>query len=441
VTSDWQDCGRPNPTSNYVGNSLTVFNGKLYAGTVDGQGEENWCHVYRYEGEQAWTDCGRVGQGKTTGVVPLIVHDGDLYAATTTYDWTRVQSGDYEPGRVYRYAGGTEWEDCGQPSDDRTLNSLASFNGKLYAGGGPETWGVFVREGDNKWQPAKIFSKEGPQRCFPHAMCRHNGKLFVGFPGVHAFDGNQWSYVGDPAPMGENQMLQTHSLEIYQGKLCAGTWPEAKVAVYQGGESWEDIGRVGEDGTEVNALAVYNGKLYGGSIPRAEVCRFDASQTWTSVKRFYSPEGWQPGIPGTASREEVKEWSRVTSLTVYNGRLFASTGSCTSSVLDAPGDVRGKVFGMEAGKVASYDSDMGPGWKHLVAIRDDGQLKLYLDGTLVGESSKFASAGYDLSTDKPLRIGFGQTDYFAGRMSDVRLYNQALTDADIRRLSTPPQNQ
>jgi hypothetical protein len=42
--------------------------------------------------------------------------------------------------------------------------------------------------------------------------------------------------------------------------------------VYQGGEKWDVVGRVGEDGTEVNALCVYNGKLYGGSIPRAEVC-------------------------------------------------------------------------------------------------------------------------------------------------------------------------
>src|SRR5262249_14434362 len=30
---EWQDCGRPNPTSNYVSNSLTVFDGHLYAAT------------------------------------------------------------------------------------------------------------------------------------------------------------------------------------------------------------------------------------------------------------------------------------------------------------------------------------------------------------------------------------------------------------------------
>jgi hypothetical protein len=67
---EWQDCGRPNPTSNYVSNSLTVFDGKLYAATTDAEDEKGWCHVYRYEGGQQWFDCGRVGDGKTTGVMP-----------------------------------------------------------------------------------------------------------------------------------------------------------------------------------------------------------------------------------------------------------------------------------------------------------------------------------------------------------------------------------
>ena len=34
--SDWKDCGRPSPTSNYVSNSLTVHDGHLYAGIIDG---------------------------------------------------------------------------------------------------------------------------------------------------------------------------------------------------------------------------------------------------------------------------------------------------------------------------------------------------------------------------------------------------------------------
>jgi hypothetical protein len=437
-SGEWQDCGRPNPSSNYVSNSLTVYRGKLYAGTTDALDEKDWCHVYRYDGGEKWTDCGRVGTGRTTGVLPMIVHNGDLYAATSTNDWTRVATGNYDPSRVYRYLGGTEWEDCGQPSDNRTLNSFASFKGKLYAGGGPETWGVFVHEGDKQWTPAKLFPKDGPHRCFPHAMCRHNGKLYVAWPGAYSFDGDSWTHVGDPVDTDysvPSLRVQTHAMGLYQGKLYAGAFPAGQVSEYRGGSDWKVVGRVGVDGIEVQALTVYNGKLYGGSVPRAEVCRFDGDQKWTSIKRFYSPEGWIPGMQGPKlTRKEINEMCRLTSLTVYDGKLFASTGSCTSSVEDAPFGVRGKVFSLEAGKVASYDDDLGPGWKHIAAVRNGGELKLYIDGKLASKSSSFDPAEYDLSTNRPLRIGFGQTEYFDGKMTDVRLYKGALNDAQIAEL-------
>lgn len=433
--SDWRDCGRPSEASNYISESMTVYRGKLYAATTGGKTQADWGHVYRYEGGDKWVDCGQLGNGRAQGVGPMIVHEGDLYAVTWTVDWTRVREDGFDPGRVYRYLGGTAWEECGQPSDSRTLNCIASYRGKLFAGGGPDTWGVFTQDVDHKWKPSIVFEKSGPRRCFPHSMAVFNGKLFTGYPVAYAFDGQEWKYVGQPFDY-DNAGLQLYCFAPHQGRLCVGSWPEGKVAVYEGGEKWHEIGRVGVDGTEVNGLVVYNGKLYGGSMPRAEVCRYDGDTKWTSLKRFYSPEGWQPGIPYKSNRKQVNEWVRLTSLTIYNGRLFASTGSCTSSVLDAPCDIRGKVFSTEAGKCASYDDDLGPGWKHLVAVRQKGQLKLIVDGTLVASSSSFEPAEYDVSTDQPLRIGLGQTDYFAGRITDVRVYNRALDVAEIHRLAT-----
>jgi hypothetical protein len=271
-------------------------------------------------------------------------------------------------------------------------------------------------------------------------MARFNGRLYTGFPGVYAFDGREWAFLGQPAG-GPHEIFQIHSLHVHQGRLCAGTWPDGKVAVYRGGEAWEELGRVGVDGTEVCGLVVYNGKLYGGSIPRAEVCRYDGSPEWTSLKRFYSPEGWTPTPPPRELEDsppapaELNEWSRVTSLTVHDGRLFAGTASCTSSVLDAPCDVRGKVFSMEAGRCASYGGDTGPGWRHLSACRRGSRLEIRLDGQLVASSSVFNPGDYHLSTDQPLRIGFGQTDYFQGQMRDVRLYSHALSSSAIEGLA------
>jgi hypothetical protein len=436
-TSEWEDCGRPSKTSRYISNSMLTFRGHLYAAITDAREEKDWCHVFRYESGKKWVDCGRVGTHRTTGVGPLLVHDGELYAVTWTYDWTRVGSGKYDPGRLYRYAGGTRWIDCGQPGAERTLNTAASFKGNLYVGGGPETWGVFIQTNANQWFASNIFEKRGPRRLFPHTMCRYNGKLFTGYPCVFAFDGREWSYAGLPGPLETTPPLQTHSMTVYQGKLCAGTWPEAKVAHYFGGEQWQELGRVGVDGTEVNSLHVYNGKLYGGSIPRAEVCRYDGKADWTSLRRFYSPTNWQPAPPAKPTRQQVAEWSRVTSLATHGGRLFAGIGSCTSALVDTPADpddVLGKVFSMEAGRCVSFDEDLGPGWKHLAAVRQGGQLELFVDGRKVASSSSFNPTDYDVSTDRPLRIGFGQMDYFCGRLSEVRFYKRALRAAEIRKL-------
>lgn len=437
----WRDCGRPSPTSNYVSNSLTVFDGKLYAAAIDGRSEDEWCHVYRYDGGQSWTDCGRVGRGRTTGVMPLLVHNGSLYAVTSTYDWTRVTTGNYQPGRMYRYLGGTSWDDCGQPGELLTINCAISFRGAIYVGGGPTSAGVFTSDGDGRWRRVSAFDAEGPKRCFPHAMMRHNGRLLTGFPGIHAYDGNTWEFIGQPA-RGPHELFQTHSLQVYRGRLCAGTWPHGALAIYNSEGEWEEIGRVGVDGTEVNALVVYNGKLYGGSIPRAEVCRYDGGTTWASLRRFYSPEGWTPAPPpmeladAGPTREQLNEWSRATSLSVHDGKLFVSTGSCTSSTLDAPCDERGKVYSIEAGRCVSFGGDAGPGWKHIAAIRRGNRLELHIDGRLAATSSTFEPLEYDLTTDRPLRLGVGQVDHFHGRMRDARLYKSALTPDAISALAS-----
>jgi len=54
----------------------------------------------------------------------------------------------------------------------------------------------------------------------------------------------------------------------------------------------------------------------------------------------------------------------------------------------------------------------------------------------VAKSSSFEPAEYDLSTNQPLRIGFGQTEYFAGKMADVRMYKGALSEQEIQKLAS-----
>jgi hypothetical protein len=268
-------------------------------------------------------------------------------------------------------------------------------------------------------------------------MAVHDGKLYVGeFGGredgkfrqaeVFAFDGQMWSSAGHP--MGpDDREDQIHALHVHEGKLHATTWPKGKVAVLQPDGTWTDCGRLGES-TESNALNVYNGKLYAGTIPRAEVYRHEGGTQWTRIGRFCPRE-----VVEAADQQESNHWGRVTSLTAYSDRLFASIGSYTSSIEDAPADLRGRVFAIRAGQMVSYDRDVGSQWRHLSAIRKGDRLELFLDGERCASSTATSSA-YDLTNSAPLRIGFGPTDYFSGSIRDVRLWGAALDPLEIQQL-------
>lgn len=84
----------------------------------------------------------------------------------------------------------------------------------------------------------------------------------------------------------------------------------------------------------------------------------------------------------------------------------------------------------------THDRELAPGWRHIVAVKARGLLKLFIDGQSMAQSSRFDPEEYGLSTPLPLRIGFGQHDHFNERMMDLRLYRRALGEAEIRSLAS-----
>ena len=75
------------------------------------------------------------------------------------------------------------------------------------------------------------------------------------------------------------------------------------------------------------------------------------------------------------------------------------------------------------------------GASRFAAVRDAGQLRLYVNGKEVAKSAKFDPRDYDLSNTQPLRIGNGTVDSFNGKLSDVRLYGRALTAEELADLA------
>lgn len=145
--SSWSGCGLGD--KNYVGDAvaLATYNGRLYAGTVNGG-------VHVYDGT-SWNSS-FVEPGLTA--YALAAYDGRLYAGTSAY------------GIVYEYDG-TSWKISYDGQGD--VRSLAAYNGKLYAGTTPD--GVYAYDG-TAWKPtnckAPLFS-----------LAVYNGKLYGGTSG------------------------------------------------------------------------------------------------------------------------------------------------------------------------------------------------------------------------------------------------------------------
>jgi hypothetical protein len=192
------------------------------------------------------------------------------------------------------------------------------------------------------------------------------------------------------------------------GRLLVGTWRSGKVYRYVADDQWEDTGRLGEE-LEVMGMLVHNGQLFAGTLPLAEVYRFDAPATWRQVGRL----DLTPDV----------KYRRAWTMASHQGRLFCGT---------LPS---GRVLSIEAGRNVTYDQELAPGWRHLVAIRQGPRLRLHVDGKPVASSAAFEPADYDLSCDQPVRIGFGPVDHFYGSLRDLRVYNQALTDEEVARLA------
>ena len=58
-------------------------------------------------------------------------------------------------------------------------------------------------------------------------------------------------------------------------------------------------------------------------------------------------------------------------------------------------------------------------------------LKLFVDDKLVASSTEFNRNEYNLSNEETLKIGFGQHDYFNGKMKNVRIFNRAVSEKQI----------
>ena len=176
----------------------------------------------------------------------------------------------------------------------------------------------------------------------------------------------------------------------------------------------------GNDGSIANATRTASGKhgsalSFNGSsslvtIPDAAFLHLTSAMTL---------EAWVDPAATSSSWQDV----------IYKGNdNYYLEASSTSGGQPAGGGSWGKAYG----SVLASNT-----WTHLAVTYDGATLRLYVNGTL---ASSVAVATSIPTSSNPLEIGgdavWGQ--YFAGLIDDVRVYNIALTQAQIQNDMTTP---
>ncbi|NUM56196.1 MAG: LamG domain-containing protein [Candidatus Hydrogenedentes bacterium] len=405
LDAEWTDRGRP-------GNAvcifcLCVYNDALYAGTFE-SGKDEKGRVWRYAGERNWEDCG--APYASNAILALAEFDGKLYAAASHYrsrGSSLAESENETPGgRIFRYEGDQMWTEVGALEGHEAIHSLTVYRDKLYASSLYAPPGVYRYDGDNKWTPCGHPGTNPGGRIVPMGVWRGHiwGGSYDGEYNIYRYaGGQQWDDMGKAA-----EITQTYSFMPYRGELYIGAWPSGAVYRWDGQMGWENAGQLGQE-KEVMGMAVYNGKLYGGTLPLAQVYRYDGDGNWYNT--------------GQLDKTPDVVYRRAWTMAIFRGQLFCGT---------LPS---GRVFSIEAGKCATLDKSLSPGWHHLAVTKEGGQINIFVDGALSAQSDEFDHRLFDITNDKPMTIGFGMHDYFNGAMKDVRIYARPLGPDEIRAIA------
>ena len=116
----------------------------------------------------------------------------------------------------------------------------------------------------------------------------------------------------------------------------------------------------------------------------------------------------------------------------YNDLLRPAYGVGTGFVTDA------YAFVAETSSVAEVRGNVNLAngvWRHLTAVCDrDTWLTVYVDGLIVGSVDAISESGA-ISSEANLIIGAIESgQYFSGKIDDVRIYNRALFDDEVKAL-------
>jgi hypothetical protein len=185
------------------------------------------------------------------------------------------------------------------------------------------------------------------------------------------------------------------------------------------GTTLTDVTGKGHTGTIREAAWTTTGR-YGGAL------RFDGVNDWVTIADA-------PDLRLT-SNLTLEAWINPTSTAGWRTAILKERPGDLAYGLYAAGTARPSIYIATTGGLGSTTAPSAlptNTWTHLAATYDATTLRLYVNGNQVASAPRTTTI---VSSTNPLRLGGNNiwSEWFAGQLDDVRIYNQTLTPTQIQ---------
>jgi hypothetical protein len=187
-----------------------------------------------------------------------------------------------------------------------------------------------------------------------------------------------------------------------------------------------DMSRNGKNGTIIGGANYTSSGKYGGAYTFDGLNDYiNCSGRATNVQNNWAISAWiKPGL------------SQGPTLAVYNGNDGAGYGFGVGDGAGGSGSVLTGLFGNVAWLNSGYTFASATTWYHVVMMRSGGTTYFYVNGAQTsGTSASTPNAPNDrLTIGSELDSSNNPYRYFKGTVDEVRIYNRALSVAEIQEL-------
>lgn len=355
----------------------------------------------------------------------MVVHKGILYAAFQSGTNGFIKACNPTATGAPTICESTDWMTVYTISGRRSVFSLLSMNGALYASSGNGTANTATvsycaspgADGicNTEWALSQVFSTSLYSESYTDALTlgAYMGKLYVGFSGATAGRGD--IIVCNPDTAGNANVCDSpldwcNATVAGSPTTCDSTSDGLANKVYDSTGTYE----------WVESLAVHGSVFYvglGGSA--ASAGQIKKCQTTNPATPCTSWSNVGSSSPSHTSAEVM---------TVLNGKLYAGFyGSADIKMLDAGSSAK-----------SSNNQWIKNKWYHIVASYSSGTLSLYVNGVFDSSVTLFGTA--QTSTGLPLLFGqgYGTTGDFQpndqnylGAIDEFAFYNRAFSASEV----------